>query len=58
MATYNKNEMRHQLKEALTRWSQYLENLLHDNVVPLQLKQVQYGNDNANPTTRSKKPWA
>ena len=43
MATYNKNEMLPQRKEALTRWSQYLENLLHDNVVPLQRKQVQYG---------------
>ena len=43
MATYNKNEMFLQRKEALTRWSQYLENLLHDNVVPLQRKQVQYG---------------
>jgi len=30
MATYNKNEMFPQRKEALTRWSQYLENLLHD----------------------------
>lgn len=41
MATYNKNEMLHQRKEALTQWSQYLENLLHDNVVPLQCKKVQ-----------------
>lgn len=43
MATYNKNEMLPQRKEALNRWSEYLENLLHDNVVPLQLKHVQYG---------------
>ena len=43
MATYNKNEMLPQRKEALIRWSQYLENLLHDNVVPLQRKQIQYG---------------
>lgn len=43
MATYNKNEMLPQRKEALTRWNQYLENLLHDNVVPLQRQQVQYG---------------
>lgn len=43
MATYNKNEMLPQRKEALVQWSQYLENLLHDNVVPLQRKLVQYG---------------
>ncbi|NCT56101.1 MAG: tyrosine-type recombinase/integrase [Legionella sp.] len=32
MATYNKNEMLPQRKEALTRWSEYLENLLHDRL--------------------------
>lgn len=42
MATYNKNEMLPQRQDTLTRWSKYLENLLHDNVVPLQRKQVQY----------------
>lgn len=35
MATYNKNEMLQQRKEALTRWSQYLESLLKDNVIPI-----------------------
>ncbi len=43
MATYNRNEMLPQRQEALIRWSRYLENLLHDNVVPLQIKHVQYG---------------
>ena len=43
MATYNRNEMLVQRKEALNKWSHYLENLLHENVVPLQRKQVQYG---------------
>jgi integrase len=37
MATYNKNEMLPQRKEALTRWSEYLDNLLQDNVVPILL---------------------
>ena len=37
MATYNKNEMLPQRKEALTRWSDYLENLLQNNVVPISL---------------------
>ena len=37
MATYNRNEMLVQRKEALTKWSSYLENLLQDNVVPLSL---------------------
>jgi integrase len=37
MATYNRNEMLVQRKEALTRWSHYLESLLQDNVVPLSL---------------------
>ncbi len=43
MATYNKNEMLPQRKEALTRWSEYLVSLLEDNVVPFQIKQVEYG---------------
>lgn len=38
MATYNKNEMLHQRKEALIQWSQYLESLLENNVIPLSLK--------------------
>lgn len=37
MATYNRNEMLVQRKEALNKWSSYLENLLQDNVVPLSL---------------------
>ncbi|WP_035919083.1 tyrosine-type recombinase/integrase [Legionella fairfieldensis] len=37
MATYNRNEMLVQRKEALTKWSSYLENILQDNVVPLSL---------------------
>ncbi len=37
MATYNKNEMLPQRKEALIRWSDYLENLLQNNVVPISL---------------------
>ena len=38
MATYNKNEMLHQRREALTQWSNYLENLLNGNVIPISLK--------------------
>lgn len=38
MATYNRNEMLHQRKEALARWSQYLEGLLVENVIPIQYK--------------------
>ncbi|WP_133128531.1 tyrosine-type recombinase/integrase [Legionella nagasakiensis] len=37
MATYNRNEMLPQRKEALTRWSEYLESLLQDNVIPITL---------------------
>jgi integrase len=37
MATYNRNEMLHQRKEALTRWSDYLECLLQENVIPIIL---------------------
>ena len=37
MATYNKNEMLVQRREALDKWSSYLENLLQDNVIPLSL---------------------
>ena len=43
MATYNRNEMLVQRKEALNKWSSYLESLLQDNVISLQRKQVQYG---------------
>ena len=43
MATYNKNEMLPQRKEALTQWSQYLENLLQKNVAPIQFKPISYG---------------
>lgn len=38
MATYNRNEMLHQRKEALARWSEYLEGLLVKNVIPIQYK--------------------
>lgn len=35
MATYNRNEMLPERKEALDRWGQYIENLVvHSNVVP------------------------
>lgn len=37
MATYNRNEMLVQRREALDKWSSYLENLLQDNEVPLSL---------------------
>jgi hypothetical protein len=37
MATYNKNEMLPQRKEALGRWSQHLEFLSQDNIVPILL---------------------
>ena len=37
MATYNRNEMLHQRKEALNKWSHYLENLLQNNVIPISL---------------------
>lgn len=40
MATYNRNEMLHQRKEALTRWSNYLESLLQNNVVPMQTRKI------------------
>ncbi len=38
MATYNKNEMLPQRKEALTRWSQYLDTLLQNNVISIQTR--------------------
>ena len=38
MATYNKNEMLPQRKEALDRWAQFVEDLLQENVVPISLK--------------------
>lgn len=44
MATYNRNEMLPQRQEALIRWSQYLENLLQENVIPLHAKQLLCGN--------------
>lgn len=37
MATYNKNEMLPQRKEALDRWAQFVENLLQENVIPISL---------------------
>lgn len=40
MATYNRNEMLPQRKEALTRWSEYLESLLQDNVIPITSSNV------------------
>ena len=39
MATYNKNEMLPQRKEALERWSQQLESLSHDNSDVAWMKQ-------------------
>lgn len=39
MATYNRNEMLPQRKEALNKWSEYLTNLLVDNIVHLPLKE-------------------
>lgn len=36
MATYNKNEMLHQRKEALIQWSQHLDLLLQNNVISMQ----------------------
>jgi integrase len=38
MATYNKNEMLPQRKEALDRWAQFVEDLLQENVIPISLK--------------------
>lgn len=38
MATYNKNEMMPQRKEALNRWAQFVEDLLQEKVVPLELR--------------------
>ena len=40
MATYNRNEMLVQRKEALTKWSHYLESLRQDNVVPMQARKT------------------
>mgnify|MGYP003646184177 FL=1 len=41
MATYNKNEMLHERKEALNQWGQYIENLLTDNIVSInQYKEI------------------
>jgi integrase len=40
MATYNRNEMLVQRKEALTKWSHYIESLLQDNVVPMQARKT------------------
>lgn len=39
MATYNKNEMLPQRKEALERWSQQIESLSHDNLDVAWMKQ-------------------
>jgi integrase len=38
MATYNKNEMLPQRKEALSRWAQFVEDLLQEKVIPLELR--------------------
>nr|HAT8715378.1 tyrosine-type recombinase/integrase [Legionella jordanis] len=40
MATYNKNEMLPQRKEALNAWSQLIENMLQGNVVVLQPQRI------------------
>jgi integrase len=36
MATYNRNEMLYERKEALDAWAEYIENLLQNNVVSIQ----------------------
>ncbi len=36
MATYNKNEMLPQRKDALSRWAQFVEDLLQEKVIPLE----------------------
>ena len=41
MATYNRNEMLHQRKEALYKWSQYLNALLEPNVVSIGTNRLQ-----------------
>ena len=38
MATYNKNEMLPQRKKALDLWAQFVEGLLQENVISLELK--------------------
>lgn len=38
MSTYNKNEMLLERKEALDRWSQFVVDLLQDNVIPISVK--------------------
>jgi hypothetical protein len=38
MATYNKNEMLPQRKEALNLWSEFIENLLQEKVIPIAFK--------------------
>jgi len=35
MATYNKNEMLPQRRDALNQWAQYVKNLTQDNVIPI-----------------------
>lgn len=35
MATYNKNEMQSQRKEASDQWADFVEDLLQENVVPI-----------------------
>jgi integrase len=40
MATYNRNEMLHQRKEALCKWSQYLNALLESNVISNRLQKI------------------
>ena len=40
MATYNKNEMLPQRKEALCQWAQFIEYLLQEKVVPIKLKKI------------------
>lgn len=40
MATYNKNEMLPQRKGALEKWSQHIEFLSQDNVVPILLNKI------------------
>jgi len=44
MATYNKNEMLPQRRDALNQWAEYVENLTQDNVVPIQYKKQALNN--------------
>ena len=38
MVTYNKNEMLLQRREALDQWAKFVEDLLQENLIPLELQ--------------------